>query len=279
VQRIHPGFALVGDDGGDVALRCPITFVEHRAEFYDWNFAVDEVEILDQPYTNSPGTAEAVDAVDLTTGPGVDYVASGVIFPRIRFAFAPLGTGPGSNSPLGYQWEIKEGAGSYGSGGAIDANVRDGAGLVYGYTGALEQGQDYTIRVQSVYKKWVGGSNGQEQTFYSGWIESDEITTVTPSFDLDPPLAGAATGGVGQISLSWTTPNSADFVSLEIYVSTTNDVTDAAPLANIFSAQNTARTYVHSGLGAAATRFYFARSRGPAGAVSAWTASVTATTT
>lgn len=272
VRRIQPAFAMTGDDGG-MALRCPLTIVEHRAEFYDWDFTVDEIEILDQPYDNTPSTVEDVGDIDVTTGPGVDYVASGVTIPLIRFAFDPL-----DGYPLGYEWEIREGAGSWGGGGGIAEDVRDGTGQVFGLTGALLAGTDYTIRVRSVFEKYVGGDGGNLTTYYGDWIESAEITTVTPSFDLGVPVSGLATAGAGTITVRWTTPNSADFVSLEIYVSLTNDVGAATLLTNIFSAQNTVRTYVHT-VGSAQTRFYFARSRGPEGSVSAWTASVTATST
>jgi hypothetical protein len=274
VRRIQPALALTGNDGG-MALRCPLTFVEHREAFYDWAFAVDEIEILDQPFDSVPTPVDGVGTIDVTTGPGVDTVVGGISIPRVRFAFDPL-----DNYPLNYVWQIKVTGGPYGAGGAIAEDVRDGSSKVFGFTGALSEGTEYMIRVRSAFERYVGGSNnGTAQIFYSDWVESAAITTVTPTFDLGLPIDGSATGGTGQIILQWTTPNSADFVSLEIYVSLTNDVNAAALLTNIFSAANTARTFVHSGLGAAATRFYFARSRGPSGSVSAWTASVTATTT
>ena len=273
VNRIQPAFALTGDDGG-MALRCPLTFLEHREAFYAWAFAVDEIEILDQPFDTTPSTAEAVGVVDVTTGPGVDLVISGISVPIVRFDFAPLG-----NYPIGYEWQIKQTGGDWVDGGAIDESIRDGGGDVFGFTGALSDGTEYTIRVRSAFERTRQGS-GETFLRYSDWIESTAITTVTATFDLDPPIDPIAPiAGVGEITVGWTTPNSADFVSLEIFVSLTDDVNAAALLINIFSAQNTARTRTQSGLGAAATRFYFARSRGPSGSVSAWTASVTATTT
>lgn len=274
VQRIHPAYSLAGESGG-MALRCPLTYLEHREEFYAWTPATDEVEILDQPYNSAPSTTEAPGVIDVTTGPGVDYTEGGVSLPRIRFAFDPL-----DGYPAGYEWQIKAGAGSFEPGGVLAPNVLDGLGKVFGLTGALVSATDYVIRVRSVFVKYTG-SQQNEQVVYSDWIESDEITTVTPSYDLDPPLSGFATAGTGQITVGWTTPNSADFAALEIYVATTDDVDAATLLALIYSSQNLARTHVHTGLGAAAARYYFARSRGPSGSglVSDWTASVTATTT
>jgi len=117
------------------------------------------------------------------------------------------------------------------------------------------------------------------------WDEdTDEIEISDESFDgtisaVQKPTGGSATGGSGQITVSFTMPTVGAYKKIEFYVSDTNDV-DTADLLRIKNAVTGAtKTTVHTGLGSAVTRYYWARSIDSADRASGYTTSVSATTT
>ena len=260
IEGIHPGLDPIGESG-EVAMRLPASLVKHDAAIYAWTPADDEEEVFDEEYDDErKGTAEP-GALSVTTGDAVNLDTGGTIIPRIRFAFPPS-----TSSVTGYEWEYRKAGGDYESGGLIGKDVSDGSGLVFGYLSGTP-GQLYDIRVRAI------GVNGT-----SDWAD---ITGATPVVDIviDIPIEGLAVGGVGEITVSFRTPNDPDFRAIEIYGSDTDDSGAASLIGTaIYTSQNTIVSINEGSLGASVTRYYFARSRGEYASASAFTASVSATT-
>jgi len=260
IEGIHPGLDPIGESG-EVAMRLPASLVKHSAAIYAWTPATDEEDVFDEPYDGTRNGTDAPGAISVTTGDAVNLGTTGSIIPRIRFAFDPS-----TSTVTAYEWEYRETAGDYESGGLIGEEVRDGSSKVFGYLIGTA-GQNYDIRVRAI------GANGN-----SDFVE---ITGVTPVVDItiDIPTNGGAVGSAGEITVSFTTPNDPDFRAIEFFGSDT-DASGAATLIGsaTYTSQNTIVTIIESGLGTSATRYYFARSRGDYASTSAFTASVNATT-
>ena len=263
VEAINPSLWL-SDGGEGVAMRCPVTLAEEPAAIDAWDPETDEFELIFEEFTAPVTVRTPPSDLQLTTGPGVALAG----IPRIRFAFEPADQ---ALSVREYEWQWREFGGDFTTGGRIDADVRDGDAKVFGYLVPVQPGIEYTIRVRTVFDV---GAVAESTT---DWTTAT-TTAQGPDFDLTPPVNGSATGGAGEITAQWTTPNNANFQAIEFWGSDTDDVTAAALLSTLASAANTVRSFTEDGLGADVTRYYWARSRGPFGSVSAFTASVSATT-
>lgn len=117
------------------------------------------------------------------------------------------------------------------------------------------------------------------------WDENtDEIEITDERFDgtiaaVQKPTGGIATGGTGQITVSFTMPTVGAFKQIEFYVSATNDVGTADLLRVQNAVTGAVKTTIHPGLGPGVTRYYWARSRDSADRLSGFTSSVSATST
>ncbi len=254
VASINPSLWMEGEG---VALRCPVELVEEPANLDAWNPAVDEFELATEIYTPPAPVRNVPADLQLTTGPGV---ASGDV-PRIRFSFLPV-----IGNVIGYEWQWRIAGGEWTEGGAISADIRDSSDRVFGFLVPVVPDTGYDIRIRTIYFGAV-----------SDWT-SAAITALGPDYDLDPPAGGTATGAEDQIEVSFITPNNAAFRAIEVWGSDTDSSGAAELLIVIFSAPNTVQTFIETDLGDEVTRYYFARSQGPFGAVSAFSESVTATT-
>lgn len=255
VESISPSAWLQGEG---VALRCPVQLVEQPANVDAWNPAVDEFELSTEEYT--PPAPVRVPPADLqaTTGPGV---ASGTTA-RIRFSFEPV-----AGNVIGYEWQWREVGGSFAEGGSISDSVRDANDRGFGFLVPVEPGVEYEIQVRTIYLGAISD------------FTSVTITAQGPEFALDPPLDGEAIGGAGQIVVSFRAPNNANFEGMEFWANDADDLSTASLIEGpFFGSANATFEITESGLGASVTRYYWARSVGPFGSVSAFSASVNATT-
>jgi hypothetical protein len=125
----------------------------------------------------------------------------------------------------------------------------------------LLSGVDYDVRVRS-----------RSALFLSDWTatETDTVApdTTAPSVPGSPSATGISTG----ISLSWTKPTESDFVAVEVWENTTNNLGTA-----YYVAQSTGSGYLRSGLGGGALRYYWMRSYDRSGNQSSFTSVVSAT--
>ncbi|MGJ8561679.1 MAG: phage tail protein [Litorimonas sp.] len=261
IGSIHPGLDPIGESG-EVAMRLPASLTKHSADIYAWTPATDEEDIFDEFYDDTRTGILPPGEISITTGEAVNQDVGGTIIPRILFAVAPsLSTGVSS-----YEWEYRQDGGDYTTGGYIDGEVRDGSDNVFGYLTGVS-GQLYDLRVRAL----AAGA-------HSDWVDISGITPVV-ALDLDLPIDGAAIGGAGEITVTFTTPNDADFKAIEFYGADTDNGAAASLLGSaIYTSPNTLVSVTEIDLAASTTRFYFARSRGDYASASALTASVTATT-
>lgn len=106
-------------------------------------------------------------------------------------------------------------------------------------------------------------------------IVSEEFTPgVAP---IAAPVDGSAVGGDGSITVQFTMPATGAFDEIEIWQSLTDDVSVAGRVFTANAGAAAVRSFVDTGLGAGATRFYFARAIS-GNRASTFSPSVTATT-
>ncbi|MBA86142.1 MAG: hypothetical protein CML69_15625 [Rhodobacteraceae bacterium] len=263
IQQSAPGEWLEAEDG--VAFQQGVTLRETASSIFDWDPATDEQEVY------VPNSVAEIDLslaapASLTLTTDLTYGVTGE--PVIDLAITRAANDYTSDGAT-WEWRPQPGAPDWRAGGTIDALPRldpgDNQALRARLTG-LAPGETYEVRAR------LTAPSGE-----SAWITAS-IVAASPSLDLDPPENGLATGGAAQITVQFTTPNAADFRAIEFWGSDTDDALAATLLATTYSGQNQDRAHTETGLGAGVTRYYFARSLGPNGAVSAFTASVSATT-
>lgn len=117
-----------------------------------------------------------------------------------------------------------------------------------------------SIDVEAAY---IGGNNS-----YGDW--SDRKTVVS-TVDTTPPAAVTgvgATGGVGQVALTWTTPNSANYVATNVRRNTVNTEGTATVVRTEYGAPSSSDGWTDTGR-AAGTYYYWLRSMNGSGVESA----------
>lgn len=264
VEELHPGGDMLGESG--FAMRCAVAMRETSPEIYDWNPDVDEQDIAtesfnpDIPRVSPPGEVIAVS--DETTA----IATGGALVARVGFSFEPSP----SSSVTAYEWQYQIDGGDWQSGGLIDGDVRDGAGNVFGYLTPAVVGSEYVIRVAALSP--VGASE---------YIESDPVIASTGPAAAGAPTPISADGGANEITVTFQAPNSPSYQAMEIWGNNTNTTTGATLLFGgaIYGAANSIVIETETGLGSAQTRYYFARSFDINGSPSAFSASISGTTT
>lgn len=263
VEQIHPGFDPVGLEG--VAMRCPTALRETSPNIYSWSPAVDERDVVLDEFDGAIKGVQAPGAINCVSDASTTLTSGDTSIARVLFSFAAST----SKTVLAYEWQFRAGADAWQSGGTIDKDVVNGAGNIFGFLAPAVVGQPYTIRVRAL-----------APTGASAWVVSAAITASAGAYLSPAPIPVAATGGSGQITVTFRAPNDGDYRAMNIYVSTSNDSATATLRAGpIWGAPNASVAHEHTGLSAGQTRFYFARSRDRNGSLSPFSASVSATTT
>ncbi|MCX5513414.1 hypothetical protein C3941_23790 [Kaistia algarum] len=121
--------------------------------------------------------------------------------------------------------------------GGVAQSVLSTAGQDEVSTGYLSDGVEYQFRLRT----WSAASSSA----YTAYI--DATATADPTAP-GLPTSASATGGVGQATVDWTTPNSANFASTRVYRNTTNSFGTASLVDAIYSAASSPRSYVDTGL-------------------------------
>jgi len=120
---------------------------------------------------------------------------------------------------------------------------------------------DYDVRVRS-----------RSALFLSDWTGTETETvapdTTAPSVPGSPAATGISTG----ISVTWTKPSESDFVAVEVWENTINNLGTA-----YFVGQSTGSGFLRSGLGGGQLRYYWLRSYDRSGNQSSFTSVVSAT--
>jgi len=196
-------------------------------EAYEWDAELEEgTGPSDPPDTSSPISLDPPSGITASTESIViDGSTLGV---RILVGWtAPVRTALRQQA----QYRVHSPAGSW-----LDMTVVDG----YAQTGAVNDGETYDYRVRTLSPSGVAGD----------W---SAFGTITVTSDPTPPgiaTAVTATGGSGQITFNWTSPNSANYSAARIYWNTTNTFGTATLAATEFGAPNAADSRVVTGISA-----------------------------
>lgn len=133
---------------------------------------------------------------------------------------------------------------------------------------ALSDGEEYEFQIRQV------SASGRP----SDWTSS---IVITPVADVTAPgvITGlSGTGGVGQVALSWTAPNSSNYYAANIRRNTTNNEGTATLVRTEYGPPSSADSWTNTGL-AAGTYYYWIKSRNASGVESASVASGAKTVT
>jgi len=246
----------IQDDGDqEIALRIPVTMRQTSESIYAWVPSTDEQEVFQIGFT--PVRPEFPAPANLTVGSG-DGIST-EFDSRLQVEFDPV---PGADV---YEvFSRVAGQPTYILGTTTEAT----SDIILSVTA----GVFYDVQVRAVSRPVSGPER------YSAFAQVLNTQALPDGYDLGIPVDGLATGGANEITVAFTAPNSANYAGMEFWGSDTDDVSAATRLTTLFGAAGATKTFIETGLGDGVTRFYFARSVGDFGFVSAYTASVTATT-
>lgn len=127
----------------------------------------------------------------------------------------------------------------------------------------VETGANYDIRVRAL------NGFGSSSDFLGGTSGGLVGDSTAPAI----PTSVVATGGLGEITLSWVKPNDFDYSHCQVYENTANNFSTATLIANASQDR-----FTRTGLDYDVTRYYWLKSVDYSGNASAQTASVNATT-
>ncbi|MER8999998.1 hypothetical protein NKH58_19430 [Mesorhizobium australicum] len=210
-------------------------------EIDDWNPADDEGAAPPvPPKPVSDGIPKPmIDTATAVSGSGTVYVRVVLVDPNrddvtpsIRYRITDVGGGtPGA-------WVEQK-----------FPDATPSAGLIVVNTNPVPA--NTSIDIQAAY---IGSNNS-----YGDWTSS---VTLVSTVDGTPPAAVSgivATGGVGQVALTWNTPNSANYVATNVRRNTVNTEGTATVVRTEYGAPSSADAWTNTGL-AAGTYYYWLRS-------------------
>jgi hypothetical protein len=273
VVAANPGLWAAEVDGQELAVRVPVTLRQNDAGIWVWVPEEDEQEVVNEDFNPAREGLDDPENVTLTTGSGVSFPGQA----RLRVSFDPV---DGADDYEIFLREVDNASTPTTDFQSVTV-LTPPVGL-----GALEAFLQATafVRYQAGVQARAGVTSGSSISTMT--VRRSEIavspaegTVAVPlDYDLGIPLSGSAVGGAGEIVVEFTAPTSLDYLGMELWVSDTNDVGAATLLFSRSGAAGGVETFTHTGLGAAVTKFYFARSIGTFGVRSAFTASVSDTT-
>lgn len=257
VQSTQPAMDLVGESG--VAMRCPMELVESAESDWAWNPDVDQQEVEQVPVTiESRERLPPPDVIHTDTG------GPATSTPRIRFYFDPVD----SDRVDAFDWEYRESSGgAWQAGGSINADVRANQGIaegkVYGFVRDVEAGTYYDIRVRSM----------DGETSGSVWSYAKNVMALGPITSLPPPTPVASdTTASGDAYITFRLPSDDGVVGLEVWTSTSNSSSGASKYFTLGGASSMTLGITVPRNGA----YYWGKTRGAYGYVSAFSASIRA---
>jgi hypothetical protein len=198
----------------------------------------DFVAAAEEGLPGSSVTPAPATTLSAPTGFGVTIESESVSGSTVA-AFGEATWDAGSSS-LVYELEWEPSA------GGTKQSVLSAAGATTLRTGYLADGVEYDFRVYT----WGGVSR------------SDPTSDVTLTAVADPVAPGvvtsvSATGGAGEVTLGWTTPNSANYAATRIYRHTSNDFGAASEVTpREYGPANSVDSRVDTGL-SAGTYYYW----------------------
>lgn len=259
VVAMQPRLIPEGDDA--VAASCEIEMLEINAAVFAWDAATEE-QAIDPGLAVAAGVNAPPAPTNLTLSANESINTGDGILPAIRITVdAPT---DGRANTLEAEWRVGET--QWTALAPQDYDFGTAAATMAVFIVPVSLGVTYEVRV-----RWQGFG------LVSAYVV-DEITAGAPSVSLDPPINGAATALTEGVEVSFTLPNGADVRGIEFWRSTTNDTSTAARVIGpVFSAANATITVQDTGLTGGVPLYYWGRTVGPFGSLSAFSTSVSAT--
>jgi hypothetical protein len=259
VESIFAGLDPLGESG--LALRSNISLRSTSQDVYAWDAELEEQDVFDPTFDATVDGVVTGGAIAVTTGNTVNDTTGQVVIPRALFEFDPSPT----SSVFSYEYQFARQDDEYSLAFFIDGETRNLADKVFGYLSG-EAGEEYKLRVRAVSS--IGASD---------WVEFENITLVV-DVTLTAPTPVSATGGAGEIAVTFTASNDVDLEFTEIWAGDTSVVGAAALIHVSYANQGDPVNHTETGLGSAQTRYYFGRTRGPFNSASTFSAAISATT-
>ena len=245
-------FEVVGwkfrNDGDAGDLRVALTLRETSSSAFSWS--AEESDITGNDSTLTDPTA-SLTISSLSTSGGGRTTSDGTFVNSVIVSW----TAPTNSFITHYDVEWKATADSN-----YAATTTTGTSIELS---PLVDSVEYTIRVRSVT------SNGRRGPFVTATFTGGGDTTA-PAL----PTSISATGGFKYITINWTNPTDADLNFVEIYESATNSSASATLVG-----KSAGDSFTRTNLGLSQTKYYFLKSVDFSGNKSAFTSSVSATTT
>jgi predicted phage tail protein len=247
----------VRGDGDAPRLGIDLVLRETDANVFAWS-ADEENPLPAAPSTTLPDpfTVQPPTGLSVTSQP--TSLPDGTVLPGLLASW----TASVDGFVVGYEVRIKKTADADWS-----APVSSGAELRLAVVGLASESYDAQVRAVN-----------------NLGVPSDWTATVsaTPSGDTTPPglaTSVSATGGAGQIAVSWTNPGDSDFNRSRVFASDSNDSGTAVQIgADVYGLPGQPSTYTETGLGSSVTRYYWIKTVDVTGNASGFSAGTSATT-
>jgi hypothetical protein len=261
VVAMQPRLIPEGDDA--VAASCEVELLETSEAVFAWNPATEEQAIS----AGEPVQAQApalTAPTNLTLVPGQSFLTGETILPAIRVQVdAPTDS---RAQVLEVEWRV--GTGQWNAVAPLAYDRAEAASTISVFILPVAPGTIYEVRA-----RWT--AFGQA----SDWV-SDSVNADAPAITLGVPTEGSAVATTTtEIEISFRLPNEPDVRGINFYRNTVDSTTGATLIAGpIYAAPNAAVGFSDGTLAPATAYFFWARTVGPFGALSAFSAAVDATT-
>lgn len=150
--------------------------------------------------------------------------------------------------------------------GAVDWLMMAGDGQYDGRSAAVDDGAEYEVQAAHT------GLSGAASLTRSAWTDSQIITATADPVPPAPPVDVTVSKSGNDVTVAWTTPNSANFAGVQVWRGTSATFAEAALVATIYSAASAGRAMLDAGR-PDGTWFYWACAINRSGVASAAVAS------
>lgn len=254
---------LIPEADDAVAASMVLELLETSAAVFAWDPATEE-QAVDTGEPVAPDAIAIAPPTGLVLDPLASFATGDTILPAIQVEVnAPTDA---RAQMLEAEWRV--GSGAWVSVAPLEYDWTAGAALVSVFVVPVTPGVTYEVRA-----RW--SSFGQA----SAWV-SDSVTAGAPVVSLSIPTEGNAGGATStSLDISFRLPNQPEVRGIRIYRGTTDVAASSTLIAGpIFAAPNAVVSILDNTLSPGTAYYWFARTEGPFGSLSAYTAGVLGST-
>lgn len=279
VEEASPSEDPLGLSGG-VAFRMPVTLRQESSSIYSWNPATEEKDMPIEDFDPDFDQLEPPSFVVASSGSEVALQSGNATLPRGLFVFPQVA----SARVTSYEWTLQRRREGLPVTWITEANGTIPADTsvtnLEGFTPALSNGPSYRVGVKSVASSRNVSSAGDNlaSSVRSAFRFSNTFVGSIGDSLSPAPTPISATANSSGITVTYRSPNSNSFASMEIYASDTNDIETASYVFGPLSpGKNAVVSQTETGLTSGQTRYYWARSKDTQGRLSSFSSVMSAT--